>query len=58
MLGDHPVDFGAFGWLVVAAAIASFWLLIVGIENLAENLSYLAAADDNAHEHHHHLETH
>ena len=51
------VDFGAFGWLVAAAAIVSFWLLIIGIEKLAENLSYLAAADDSVHEHHH-LETH
>lgn len=52
------IDFGAFGWLVAAAAIASFWLLIIGIEKLAENLSYLAAADDSLHEQHHHLETH
>jgi hypothetical protein len=52
------VDFGALGWLVAAASIASFWLLIVGTEKLAENLSYLAAADDSAHQHDHHLETH
>ncbi len=54
-----PIDFGAFGWLVAGAGIASFWLLIIGLEKLAANLSYLAAADDNAHDHqHHHLETH
>jgi uncharacterized membrane protein len=48
---------GPSGWIAALAAIASFWLLIVVTEKLAENLSYLAAADAT-HDHLHHAETH
>jgi len=40
-----PAVFEPLGWMTAAAAIASLWLLLVGIEKLAENQSYLAAAD-------------
>jgi hypothetical protein len=37
--------FGPFEWMTGAAAIASMWLLLVSIEKLAANLSWLTAAD-------------
>lgn len=52
-----PADVGPSGWITALAAIASFWLLIVVTEKLAENLSYLAAADA-VHEHRHGAGTH
>lgn len=40
-----PAPFGPFEWITAAAAIASLWLLLVSVEKLAGNLSYLTAAD-------------
>lgn len=51
------VDVGLLGWAAALAAIASFWLLLIGAEKLAENWSYLVAADDSAHRHQIEMET-
>ncbi|BCH30143.1 hypothetical protein MesoLjLc_20730 [Mesorhizobium sp. L-8-10] len=51
-------DIGAVGWFATLATIASFWLLLAGAEKLADNLSYLAAADDGAHRRDAGMETH
>ncbi len=52
------VAIGPLDWAAALAAIASFWLLLVGAEKLAENWSYLAAADESAHRHDIGMETH
>jgi hypothetical protein len=51
-------DIGPLEWVVALAAIASFWLLLVGAEKLAENWSYLVAADESARRHEIVMETH
>lgn len=51
-------DIGFVGWVTAVAAIASLWLLLAGAEKLADNLSYIAAADDSAHRHDAGTETH
>jgi hypothetical protein len=40
-------DIGPVDWFVALAAITSIWLLLVGAEKLAENWSYLTAADES-----------
>lgn len=51
-------EIGAVGWITALAAIASFWLLLAGAEKLADNFSYLAAANDSAHRHDAGMEPH
>lgn len=54
-----PADIGVLGWIGVVCGIASLMLLIAGAEQLNDNWTYLAAADEQhyvlhppqAHEH-------
>jgi hypothetical protein len=54
-----PADIGVLGWIGVVCGIASLMLLIAGAEQLNDNWTYLAAADEqhyvlhppHAHEH-------
>jgi len=42
-----PAALTPLDWITALAAVGSFWLLLIGGEKLAENWSYLAAADDS-----------
>ena len=42
---------GPVEWIVALAAITAFWLVLIGAEKLAENWSYLTAANESARQH-------
>jgi hypothetical protein len=54
-----PVELGLFAWISAICGIASVMLLIAGAEQLNDNWSWLAAADDHSYVlHHPHVHDH